>query len=104
MDNLFYYLVYSVAALLGFLIGRSLAPKQGRNKLIIKKLNQIIMTQAELTAALDAATAQIGKISTEVQNLITAVQNTGNTTPEVDAAIANLQAAIQGVDDLNVDA
>lgn len=61
------------------------------------------MNQQELQAALEAANAKIDKIVTEVQNLITAVQTAGNTTPEVDAAVASLQAKLQGLDDLNPD-
>lgn len=64
----------------------------------------IIMTNAEAVAKLDAQAAQLAKVSTEVQALIAAVQNAGNVSAEVEAAIGKVGDALQGVDDLNPDA
>lgn len=64
----------------------------------------IIMTNAEAVAKLEAQAAQLAKVSTEVQALIAAVQNAGNVSAEVEAAIGKVGDALQGVDDLNPDA
>lgn len=71
--------------------------------LIIKLLKHIIMTQAEATDKINTLTTQLGKVKTEVQKLIDAVQTNGNVTPELETAILNAQTALQGVDDLNQD-
>lgn len=89
------------------------------------KIERFMATQAELLAALNALNdkvtvikTEVGKIGTETQslqaNIVTltnAVNNQGNTTPEVDAALAALQAnadslatQAQAVDDLVPDA
>jgi hypothetical protein len=70
---------------------------------IIKKLNQIIMTQAEAAQKLNTALTQIGKVKTEVEKLKEAAQNAGNVSPELQAAIDGVSSAIQGVDDINPD-
>lgn len=62
---------------------------------------KIMSTQAELAAALRAVNAQLQKA---IEEIVAAVANSGNTTPEVDAAVAALQAAAQALDDLNPDA
>lgn len=76
--------------------------------LIIKKLDKIMSDQTQLAADLQALTAQTEKAKAEiiakVAELEAAITNAGNTTPEVDAALAGLKAAVQGVDDLNADA
>lgn len=69
-----------------------------------KKLNQLIMTNEEAIAKLDAQATQLAKIQTEVQSLIDAATNQGNVSPELEAAINRVQAAIQTVDDQNADA
>lgn len=82
--------------------------------LILQKVNTIMATQAELAAALeaantalsdvgdkiDAALPEVTKIGTETQTLITAIANLtaiisagGGTSPEVDAALAKVQAS-----------
>lgn len=72
---------------------------------IIKLQNhKILMTQQELAQQLDALTTQTTKIKAEVQALLDAIANAGNVSPEVQTAVDNLKAAIQGVDDLNPDA
>jgi chromosome segregation ATPase len=69
---------------------------------------QIAMNQDELAAALAALTAQTEKAKAEIVAAVAALEealaNAGSTTPEVDAALTALQAAVQGVDDLNPDA
>lgn len=62
------------------------------------------MTQEEAIAKLDAQAAQLTKIQTEVQALIDAGANQPNITPELEAAINRVGAAIQTVDDQNADA
>lgn len=62
------------------------------------------MTQAEAAVKIDGLTTKLGKVKTEVEALILAVQNNGNVTPELEASITNAQTALQGVDDLNADA
>jgi hypothetical protein len=78
----------------------------------ITELKDLIMaTAAELTASLDAATAQITKIGTETTTLLqkiadleAAIAAGFTTTPEIDAALAALKAQVQVGDDLVVDA
>ncbi len=66
--------------------------------------NKIMATQKELAQALSDLKDETVKINAEVtaklQALADALANQGNTTPEVDAALADLQAAVKGVDDL----
>lgn len=75
------------------------------------KLGEIMATQAQLVEDLNAVSAQVAKIGTEstatlqkVTDLEAAIANAGNTTPEVDAAMAALKAQVQVVDDLVKDA
>ena len=70
--------------------------------------NKFIMaTQAELAQTLRDITAQNEKsrqeILTKISNLETALENAGNTSPEVDEAVAALKASVQTDDDLNED-
>lgn len=62
------------------------------------------LTQAEAAAKLDAQAVTLEKIRTEVQALKDAAANDGNVSPELEAAIARVEAAITGVDDINPDA
>ena len=82
---------------------------------IIEAINQlkelIIMNDAEATAALTAATNQIAKIGTEtsaliqkVNDLTVLVNQQGSLSPELQAAVAAVQAQVQVVDDLVPDA
>lgn len=75
---------------------------------ILNKLNQILMTQAELAQALTDAAAEAVKAKAEIvakiADLEGAIANAGNTTPEVDTALAALKEAVQGVDDIVPDA
>jgi len=71
---------------------------------IIKQNYNMALSQAELAAKLEAATAKVTKIGTEVQALKDIIVSQGNVTPEVEAALASLETALTGVDDLNPDA
>ncbi len=78
---------------------------------INQRLEKIMATQAELAKDLTAISEHVAKIGTEtsatlqkVTDLETALANAGNTTPEVDAALAALKAQVQVVDDLVADA
>lgn len=66
------------------------------------------MTQAEFIQALNDATAEALKSKTEIvqkiADLEAAVNNQGNTSPEVDAAFAALKDAVTGIDDIVPDA
>ncbi len=65
------------------------------------------MTQAELLQQLTDLTAQEekakGEIIAKLANLEAAIAAAGNTTPEVDAALAALKTSVQGVDDIVAD-
>lgn len=71
-------------------------------------LEVIVATQTEHAAQLRALKVQLDKAKAEivakVSALETALSNAGATTPEVDAAFADLKIAVQAQDDLNVDA
>lgn len=79
--------------------------------LIVSQLRKVMSNQAQLAAALTAIAAQVAKIGTEteglkakVQELQDALNNAGNNTPEVEAALQALLAQVQKVDDLVPDA
>jgi uncharacterized protein YoxC len=79
--------------------------------LVIKYLERIMSTQAELALALDVIKVQVGKIGTETQSLkdkvaelVEALAAAGAVSPEVEAALEALKAQVQVVDDLVVDA
>lgn len=61
-------------------------------------------TQAELAQQLSEITAQNEKAKAEIvgkiADLEAAIANGGNTTPEVDAALASLKASVQSTDDI----
>jgi ABC-type transporter Mla subunit MlaD len=71
---------------------------------LIKKLNQIIMTQEELAIQLNEIRDQADKSKNEIiqkiSDLEAAVSNAGATTPAVDAALSSLKASIQALDDI----
>lgn len=82
---------------------------------LLPYLKRIIMNQTELKTALDSIAAALGAVASQLDKatneVIVAISNAGNTTPEVDAAVANLQqvasalkTATQTLDDLNPDA
>ena len=65
-------------------------------------------TQAELAASLVALKDQTDKAKAEIVAKVAALEAAilagSATTPEVDLALADLKASVQGVDDLNPDA
>lgn len=69
---------------------------------------KVMAKQQEVAAELVALKAQVEKIKTEVTAklaaLADAIANQGNASPEVESALAELKASVQGVDDLNEDA
>jgi ABC-type transporter Mla subunit MlaD len=76
--------------------------------LINAKLEIIMATQTELAVELGAIKDQLakaaGEIVAKVASLESALASAGNSTPEVDAAVAELKVAAQALDDLNPDA
>ena len=78
----------------------------------LENLKGLLMsTQAEHAAALEAVSQQVAKIGGETRTLLQkvieltdALAAAGGTTPEVDAALAALQAQVLVVDELVVDA
>lgn len=62
------------------------------------------MNQQELAQFLADLKAQVDKSKTEITDKIAALEqainNSGTTTPEVDAALADLKTSVQGVDDI----
>jgi ABC-type transporter Mla subunit MlaD len=63
--------------------------------------NKIKMTKAELAQALSDLGAQLTKALEEIR---VAIENAGNTTLEIDAALAGAKEVAQSLDDLNPDA
>ena len=74
-----------------------------RDKLdhIDRKTDKILMTQAELQQSLADLGAQLTKALDEIR---IAIERSGQTTPEVDSALANARSVAQALDDLNPDA
>ena len=75
--------------------------------LILERLEYLMATQAELATSLTAVTDMLTKIGTETQSLLAKIDDlaaalaaAGATTPEVDAALAALQAQAAAVDSL----
>lgn len=71
---------------------------------ILERLDSIMATQAQLEASLGQVGDQLdkakGEITAAIDQLKTEVQNAGNSTPGVDAAMARLSAAAQALDDV----
>lgn len=75
---------------------------------ILHRLERTItMNQADLAQAITDAAAQATKAKEEIVAKIAALEdaiaNGGATTPEVDAALADLKGVVQTLDDLNPD-
>ncbi len=94
----------------GLVIGYSLPRKRGNRHLLHSinfKLDQLMATQAQLAQELRDIKDQNEKARTEILAKIAALEealaNAGNTTAEVDAALADLKASVQADDDLNPD-
>lgn len=83
------------------------------NNSILKRLEEmeqrIVMTQAELTAALDRMTAQTGKVAkeqsdrfdvltTRIDELTKVIEAGGDVSPEVTTALAAAQTALDNLD------
>lgn len=82
---------------------------------ILRKVNLIMATQAELATSVATLTVQVTKIQTEVQSAAQALRDQiaaleaiiaagGAAIPELEAAVDGLRGALQTLDDLNVDA
>jgi len=71
---------------------------------IINKLNQLIMTNAELKDLLVAANGKVDKVKTEIQALKDLVANSANVPQDVIDAVNALGSNLQSADDLNPDA
>lgn len=75
---------------------------------ILGKITNIMATQAELAQSLRDIKAQADKAQAEIIAAVAALEAAlaaaGTTTPEVDAALADLKTTVQGLDDLNPDA
>lgn len=67
---------------------------------MIFRIERINMNQTELAAALGDLGAQLNKALDEIRR---AIENAGNVTPEVEAALTNAKAVAQQLDDLNPD-
>lgn len=69
------------------------------------KLEKVMSTQAELLQALQDTKAQLDKAAAEIVAKIAALEAAvaagGNTTPAVDAALADLKTAAQVLDDID---
>lgn len=76
---------------------------------------KILMTQAELSAALDKLTAQVGKVAKEqsdrfdtltakIKELTDIINAGGDVTPEVATALTGVQTALGALDDAIPDA
>lgn len=98
----------SIIMLVLFVVIRNQRLIRKRIHFLTKQNLQIIMTQEELLGQLQALKAQNEKAKVEITGKIAALEgaiaNQGNTTPEVDAALADLKQSIQGTDDIVPDA
>jgi len=69
---------------------------------------RIIMNQTELAQSLRDIKAQADKAKQEIVDKVAALEdainNAGTTSPDVDAALADLKGSVQSLDDLNPDA
>lgn len=83
--------------------------------ILLPYLKRIIMNQQELKTALEGIGAALSEVSAQldkgINEVVIAISNAGNTTPEVDAAVTSLQqvavalkSATQTLDDVNPDA
>lgn len=77
-------------------------------KPVLDKLEEVLMNQQELANELRAVKDQNEKARAEIvakiADLEAALNDAGNTTPEVDEALAALKASVQADDDLHPDA
>lgn len=90
-------------------------PQTGTIGAQLNQLKELItMNQQELDAALGGVITALGDVSAQldkgISEVVLALQNSGNTSPEVDAKVAALggiatalKAATQTLDDMNTD-
>jgi hypothetical protein len=105
MDAVLAFLLLLNAILLIVFMSKGSSHDNNYNYINIKfKLKKIMATQQELAAQLTATAAQVAKVKTEVENLLAIIAGQANVSPELQAAADAVQAAVQGVDDLNADA
>lgn len=75
---------------------------------LIKLTEQIMATQKEHAEQLRGIGTQLGKVKNEITqklaDLEAAIANAGNTSQEVDDALAELKTGVQHLDDLHPDA
>jgi len=81
---------------------------------LTKEIEKIIMTQLELSVALDKLTAQVGKVAKEQSDRfdaltakikdLTDIIEAGEVTTEVATALANVQSALTAMDEAVPDA
>lgn len=103
MDAVLAFLLLLNAILL--IINLSKPRADSYNLIQIKyKLKKIMSTQAELTDKINSLTSKVNKVATEIQALKDALANQPGVTPELQAAVDSLDAAITSADDLNPDA
>ena len=93
----------------GFSLYTKLDPQAMRLLLLINSKQELLMsTQAELATQLSTLVAQVVKSRNEIINHVAAIQAAldaaGNTSADVDAALAALRAELQITDDLIPDA
>lgn len=71
-----------------------------------RRLQTIMATLQQATSDLVALKAQVAKSKTEILRKLEELENQApdNTSPEFDAALADLKTEVQGVDDMNPDA
>lgn len=65
---------------------------------------KLTMSDASNAAAIRGMTAQMAKVKSEVLAAIAKLEGQIGSTPETDAAIEEARTALQGLDDMNVDA
>lgn len=84
-------------------------------KTLLRKVDSIMATQAEMATSIAALTVQVSKIQTEVQSAASALRDQiaaleaviaagGAAIPELEAAVEGLRGALQTLDDINPDA
>lgn len=68
---------------------------------LVKQGEEIMATQAEVAAQINAVSDQLTKATAEIE---LAIANSGNSSPDTDAALLKLKGLSQALDDINPDA